>query len=454
MSRTALVLWTPLVCFLICGSWLTASEKDATVQPSSTALSDEFPLLANDVFGKQAEGGGAGGDGEAGSSDKPPVADDSPPVEPDLSNATKEEEEKESESPKETIAKEEKGASEDTSVAAAPLSPAMLALGDNINRCLDFYYTRHLNSRDDSPWSVMHAFIAYGVDAQIRIGHPQGQSVNAISWVCANQPCRGQRMLYTVNGQLRGNVGPGVQGHEGQFLAYMAQSRVMIDYPIVVDGKRFTVADLIRSEMATCRAHSELTFKLIGFVHYLDTDVRWKNERGESWDIPRLIDYELAQPINGATCGGTHRMMGFSYAVRQRKRSGRPLTGQWYRAEKYVNDYHRYTLRLQNRDGSFSTIFFRGREAREDMDRRIETTGHILEWLVFSLPREELVNPPIVVSVNYLTNLMLQNRYYQWKVGPLGHAVHALALYNERVFGQEPGRRNVQLAKSDESKGG
>jgi hypothetical protein len=222
----------------------------------------------------------------------------------------------------------------------------------------------------------------------------------------------------------------------------------MIDYPIIVDRKRMTVADLVQAEQRTCRPNSELTFKLIALSHYLDSDAKWKDTRGGQWSIPRLIREELAAPINGATCGGTHRLMGFSYSVRKRKQSGRPVTGQWKRAEKYIEDYHRYAFRFQNRDGSFSTSYFRARANRPDIGRRLETTGHILEWLVYSLPMDELDDPKTVRSVEYLADLMLKHRNRNLPVGPRGHAIRALVLYDERVFGAVPGQRSVQLAKS------
>jgi hypothetical protein len=72
---------------------------------------------------------------------------------------------------------------------------------------------------------------------------------------------------------------------------------------------------------------------------------------------------------------------------------------------------------------------------------RIETTGHTLEWLVFSLPKEELSDRRIVKAVEYLSNLLNDHRDHRWEVGPKGHALHALALYDERVFGGRPGNR-------------
>ena len=51
-------------------------------------------------------------------------------------------------------------------------------------------------------------------------------------------------------------------------------------------------------------------------------------------------------------------MTGFSYAVRKREQRGEPIEGQWLRAKKFVDDFHEYTFKLQNPDGSFSTEWF------------------------------------------------------------------------------------------------
>ena len=166
--------------------------------------------------------------------------------------------------------------------------------------------------------------IAYGVDSQLIVGDKR---VNAIGYLNYNGICNGQQLFYTENGRLQTRIGPGVQGHAAQYLAMLAQSRVKTDFPMVIEGQRFTVADLIQHEKETCRPKTELTFKLIAFTHYLKSDEKWKSNDGQIWDIPRLIKEELAQPIVGAACGGTHRMTGFSYAVHKRQQPRRAVHG-------------------------------------------------------------------------------------------------------------------------------
>lgn len=342
---------------------------------------------------------------------------------------------------------EELGGGAGLSRDASPiLTPELEALRYRLRQCLAYYYFRPENVAIRSPWGAMHAMLAYGVDSKLIVGD---QQVNAIGYLCFNGVCNGQQLFYlSPQGRLQASIGPGVQGHAGQFLAMLAQSRVRPDYPIRVQGRMFRVADLIEHEKETCRPNTELTFKLIALSHYLRSEERWQSNDGQWWDIPRLIKEELAQPIVGAACGGTHRMTGFSYAVRKREARGEPIEGQWLRAKKFVEDFHEYAFKLQNPDGSFSTEWFAGRADLGTIGRRLETTGHITEWLAFSLSPEQLVEPRMVKSVAYLTSLLWENRQEKWGIGPLGHGLHALAIYDERVFGGTPGQRAAELAEA------
>lgn len=329
------------------------------------------------------------------------------------------------------------------------LTPELIELRSRLRKCLAFYYYKPENVAIRSPWGAMHGMIAYGVDSELIVGN---RRVNSIGWLNYNGVCNGQNLFHLSNGRLVAKIGPGVQGHAGQYLSMLAQSKVKTDFPMLVEGQKFTVADLIEHEKQTCRPATELTFKLISLVHYLKSDDKWKSNDGQDWSIERLIQEELKQPIIGAACGGTHRLTGFSYAVRKREIRKEPFDGQWLRAQKFIQDYHKYAFYLQNPDGSFSTSWFVGRADSGPPSRRLETTGHITEWLSFSLSKEELTKPEMVKSVSYLTNLLTENRTMNWSIGPLGHGLHALAIYDERVFGGKPGDRANELAAVMEKK--
>jgi hypothetical protein len=315
------------------------------------------------------------------------------------------------------------------------LSRQMVSLKNRVRTVLKGYYRKALNSKENDPWESMHGMLAYGVHSRIHDGGPNGQLITSVGWLCYNKPCKGQTLLYvTPSGELRAKYGVGLQGHLGQFLAMLAQCHVSPDYPIHVGDHEFTVKDLIEAEKKTCYPKSELTFKLIALQHYADLNDTWVNDQGVDWDFPRLISEELAQPIRGAACGGTHRLSGLSLVVKTRLRRGEPLDGEYQKANDFVKRYQQYAFRLQNRDGSLSTSWFRGTGDEDDINRRIKTTGHILEWLCYSLSDEQLREPQAVRAVTYLANLMYSNYDNEWEIGPRSHATHALLLYDQRVF--------------------
>ncbi len=331
------------------------------------------------------------------------------------------------------------------------LTPQLLKLRDQVRQALDIYAKRPVNARDHTPWETFHWVLAYNVAAEIYTQGPGGEKTNAIGWLCYNRPCRGQQLLDIQQGRPAGIYGVGLEGHTGQFMAILGQSRVMMDYPLLIKGRQFTVADLVENCKLDCSSGKdvELTFLLIGLSHYLAPDAVWKSRQGDNWSISRLVREEIGKPIHGAACGGTHRLMGLSYAVRKRQQHDLPINGEFRRAQVYVNDYIDYALRMQNADGSLSTEWFTGRGSREDLDRRLQTTGHMLEWLVFAVPDERLADPQIVKAVDYVSRILIENQGHEWKIGHLGHGLRSISLYDRRLFkAQEP---EVPLvAKRDE----
>jgi hypothetical protein len=331
--------------------------------------------------------------------------------------------------------KEAEDKAEIVPVKLPPLTKNQRIMRDNVRRVLRYYYEHPMNTRDRSPWEVMHCALSYEVHSRMLQGGPQGKPVSAVGWLCFNQSCRRMKLMYVdEEGELNVKVGPALQGHRGQLLAILAQAKVSSEYPMQVDGHEFTIRDLIRAEMETCYPRTELTFKLIGLMHYLDSETQWVNDQGMQWNMRKLVSEELKQPIRGAACGGTHRLSGLTLAYKTRQARGESVDGEYAQAQRFVAQHQMYTFRTQNRDGSFSTNWFQGREDEEDIDRKLKTTGHMLEWLLYSSTDRELKSAGTTRAMYFLTNLMWQNRYRDWEAGPLGHAIHALVVYDRLMF--------------------
>lgn len=317
-----------------------------------------------------------------------------------------------------------------------PLPPQLEALSGKIHDVLAIYSEKHLNTTQQSPWEIMHRIVAFGIPTEIRRDAPDGERVNAIGWLLWGGRGNGQPLLVLTAGKPTGRIGPGVQGHPGQFLGMLAQSEVSSESPFKLEGRSFTVADLIEQEKLDCKTSEELTFKLIAFSYYLKSDETWLSQDKQKWSISRLVQEEIRQPIRTGACGGTHRLFGISSAYMFRMKQGKPIDGEFQRAQTFIRDYQRYTLgTLQNPDGSFSTDWFNKPANAADPARKLQTTGHMLEWLVWSLPDDQLRDPRVIKSVDFIATTLADQPSRDWAVGPLGHALHALAIYDKRIHG-------------------
>lgn len=320
-----------------------------------------------------------------------------------------------------------------------------LKLKPVIERGLKYHWDRPEDAAIRTHWGMMHSIMVFDKDTEII---DRQKRYNAVAWMAGNNPCRNQILFSEDADGISVRTGAGLQGHQGQLLAIFGQIDVPVQYPVYAGKKQFIVKDILLREMQDCKAGDELTFTLIGLSHYADSDIAWVARDGEDWDVERVIREELKQPIVGAACGGTHRLMGFGHALRRRLAEGKPITGEWDRADRFVKDFIDYTWTLQNRDGSMSTAWFEHREDNGKVDRKIQTTGHMLEMLMVVTPDDQLQSPQLLKTVEFLANAMYSERGHDWEVGPKGHALRSLAMYYQRVFRDPTPWRNAPVERS------
>ncbi|MEL7266641.1 MAG: hypothetical protein AAFP69_17790, partial [Planctomycetota bacterium] len=313
------------------------------------------------------------------------------------------------------------------------ITPAIQQMKQPIQVVLQHHYNRPENAAQRSNWGMFHQIMIFGTDTQIAVGG-RGRRYNAVAWMSGNQICQRDRLFTADQYGILPRSGTGLQGHQGQMLAIYGLIGVPSSYPLVVGKKRYTVRDVVAREMADCRSDTELSFTLIGLSRYIETDATWTARDGSKWNFERILELELAQPIAGAACGGTHRLMALAHALNARRSEKRPITGHWKRAELYLNDYVQHCYQLQNADGSFSTNWLEGRENRNDIARKIQTSGHIVEFLLSLTPDSQLSDPRLTRAMQFLTFTMYRDRKTEWAVGPRGHALRSLMLYHKRMY--------------------
>ncbi|MBU4273277.1 MAG: hypothetical protein KKA28_15565 [Planctomycetes bacterium] len=320
------------------------------------------------------------------------------------------------------------------------LSPEMAALRDRVRSVLAAHSRQTFNTRDNSATEILGRCLAFGCETEVSLESPRGQRINGITCLCWNYPCAGYNMLGYSREHIAARIGYGYQEHPGEFLAMLAMSRVPADYPVRVGKDERKVSDLVEAEKLGCREGSDKSLALIGLSYYLDEPV-WQNDLGQQWSIERIIEEEIARPILTAPEGGLNRLMGLNYAVERREKEDEPIEGQFERAKKYIGEYQDYALKLQNSDGGWGPHFLAAKSTAGDPAAQLRATGRVLEWLALSLPDQRLQDSRVVNSVHYLTRLLGSQRY-RWNAPSLNtqeivslcHALHALAIYNQRVF--------------------
>jgi hypothetical protein len=80
------------------------------------------------------------------------------------------------------------------------------------------------------------------------------------------------------------------------------------------------------------------------------------------------------------------------------------------------------------------SFFFKGPGNAEDKQRRINTTGHTLEWLALALPDDQLQEAWVQNAASALSLMILDLQSDPIEGGSLYHAVHGLLLYYARVY--------------------
>jgi len=322
-------------------------------------------------------------------------------------------------------------------VVEVPIVPGKDPLQTRIDAALDHIRARDLRT-DHGFWTIFHGILGMGLDTQL-FDQGTGKRTRAIDVIREGGPLRGMAFPRTPEG-LDVQMGPTYigQGHQDQFVAEMIQWGLPPSTPFVVQGHKHTFEDFIK--MSRARASllnkQELSWAIIVVGHHYGTDHAWANADGEKIKFEEVVKYELEQPVNGAACGGTHRLFGLTWAYFLHRQRGGKKEGVWKEVAEKLEDHKKKAREMQNKDGSLSTEFFAKSGADADTTKRINSTGHTFEWLALFLSDDEIRAPWVEDAANSLCRAILENRDATVDGGSLYHAAHGLNLYRDRRFGK------------------
>ncbi|MBA4030806.1 MAG: hypothetical protein C0478_07925 [Planctomyces sp.] len=341
-----------------------------------------------------------------------------------------------------------------SATATAPVAPPVLAptftvpappfpvndplsdpLYKQVSTAIQVTSQRYLTANVHTPWQIFHGILALHEDFQLKLG---GEKVSAIEWIASSNPQFDGKpwILITPNG---GKFHPftrayAFEGHPAQFLALLSESNLPPTFEFKTPSRNVTITEMLQTAMRDVNDREEITWVLWALVHYYPTNTQWANARNEPWSIDRLVQIQNAAAVEKGACGGNHGLFALARARDKHVAEGLPLQGVWFEADYKIRRYIETARSMQNTDGTFSSKFYQGPGYSSDLNSRLNTTGHTLEFLSAALPKERLNEPWVRNAVTALSKDLIDNRKAPSDCGPLYHSLNALRIYHGRAW--------------------
>ncbi|MDR3233420.1 MAG: hypothetical protein LBT46_07140 [Planctomycetaceae bacterium] len=313
---------------------------------------------------------------------------------------------------------------------------------------------RGLNTQSNSPHDILLMTLPYGADAKVwqpnpnvnprDKNDPKGSAVYSIGALCWNYPCAGKTLLRTDGSRIFAKLGFGYQQRTGSLLAMLSMSNIMPNYELKVGSAAYSIADLIESEKTSVSSGQNLSQVLVGLAFYSSVKEQWKNDLGETWTIEKMTTEELNRSIDQGSSDVTDWLLGLTAAVKLYESERKPVRGSLALAKKQLKTYQDFVLSVQNDQYLWHPKFFLYKGSNPDAYETLYASGHILRWLLLSLPDKELQNPAVIRSVASLTSVVNRippaasaGTLTDRQLEALAVSLHALSVFHQRVFGDE-----------------
>ncbi|MDR0869774.1 MAG: hypothetical protein LBN39_03195 [Planctomycetaceae bacterium] len=342
------------------------------------------------------------------------------------------------------------------------------ALKKAIRATLKANMRRAITTQHNDPGDILSAALPYGADARVYQPNtaadlrdktaPRGSYIYSIGTLCWNYPCAGKTLLRTDGKRVYARVGAGYQNRQSSLLALLAMSNIMPNYEIKVNGGVYNIGHLIASEKASVSRGCNLSMTLVGLSFYGEAKDQWKNEMGETWDIERIVTEELNRSIDQGASDVTDWLLGLTSAVKLYEEEGKMLRGPMALAKKQLGTYHDFVLSVQNENYLWHPKFFLFKGVGADNFETLYSSGHILQWLMFSLSDNHLKDVKVrkaitglMTAVNRVPTNAGAGTLSPKQLEGLAVSLHALALYHQRVYGDEPEEEEKAPEKKPET---
>ena len=310
---------------------------------------------------------------------------------------------------------------------------------------------RFLTVGTHTPWQIFHGTLALRDKFLVR---HNDRLVPAIDWISGGVRHDNTALVErTPNGARMHpfTVPYAFEGHTNQFLAILSLSGLGREHRFLTPtGDAVTMDDMVRGAQLELNGEGELTWTLWFLSHYVEPDAEWMTATGEPWSMERLVRIEARKTVEDAPCGGTHRLFALALARNSYLAKHGQLRGVWIEADQRVRRYVAATRQMQNSDGTFSEQWYKGRGVSGDLDRRLKTTGHQLEWLMAAVPQDELESDWMQRAVRAVSQDVIRSAETAAECGALYHALDALVLYRTRLANRFPMEPDPKIEQKTE----
>ncbi len=293
---------------------------------------------------------------------------------------------------------------------------------------------RLLSTDQQTPWQLMLGL--NGLRRDFVLKH-DGKVINGLEWIQTGPMFDGEPWFQkTVHGgQAHPYTNPyAFQGHINQFAATLAMCDVPLDAQFGTPDGPITMEDMVKNAQMTVNEKEEVCWTLQLLCKYLPPDADWENANGEKWNIERLVKVTMVQATpTGSPNGGTCGLFSLAVARNGFLRTSKPLEGVWLDADKTIMKHIQLVRDQRNPNGTLSSNFFRGREEKGDFDKRLASSGALLEFLMMAVSDAQLKEDWVRQAVAATVQDLEKNRKSFVSCSPLYGATNALSIFLDRV---------------------
>lgn len=296
---------------------------------------------------------------------------------------------------------------------------------------------RLLSTDQHTPWQIMSGIEGLRRDMVLKNGD---KTVNALEWIQAGPMYQGEPWFEKTEhgGRAHPYSKPyWFEGHVNQFLSKFAACQLPLHATFGTPDGPITIQDMINHAKMVVNDKEAVSWTLLALCHYLPPDAKWTNAKGDAWSIERLVDIEVGKHVGGPTSpnGGTDGLYALAVARNEYLLTGKPLEGVWLKADEKIKKYIDLAKSQQNPDGTLSSDFFRSSKRKDDFDKRLASSGHLLQFLIHAVSDEQLKEDWIRRAVETTASDIQVNGKEYVSCDPLFTATEALTTYLERTQG-------------------